>query len=125
MLEYLVVALGGAIGATLRFLAGKGATHLNIGEPFGTLFANFTGSFLLGLLLFSTERSGYLGEKWKLFIAVGILGAYTTMSAFSFESIKMLEERGFWIFLLYVVGTLLLVLCAVILGKGGSYLIVR
>ena len=125
MINYLLVAIGGAIGALMRYGVGKGVDQIGIGTPAGTLFTNFTGSFILGLLLFSSERSGFLGERWKLFLAIGILGAYTTMSTFSFESVKLLEDKGFWTFLIYVGGTLLLVLLAIGLGKAGSYVLVK
>ena len=94
----LHVALGGAIGSVLRYQLGRGMTHL-LGPqavtafPWATLAVNLIGSFAMGLLAGFLARHGQGGEQWRLFIGVGLLGGFTTFSAFSLE-MMVLVERG-------------------------------
>jgi CrcB protein len=92
------VALGGAIGALLRYQNGRLLTHW-VGVqavttfPWATLLVNVVGSLAMGLLAGFLARHGHGGEQWRLFIGVGVLGGYTTFSSFSLE-LMMLIERG-------------------------------
>lgn len=94
----LNVALGGAVGAVLRYQTGRGMTAL-LGPqtvtafPWATLTVNVIGSLAMGLLAGWLARSGTGGEQWRLLIGVGVLGGFTTFSAFSLE-MMMLIERG-------------------------------
>ena len=92
------VALGGAIGALLRYQNGRLLTYW-LGPaavtafPWATLFVNVAGSLVMGMLAGFLARHGSGGEQWRLFIGVGVLGGYTTFSSFSLE-MMMLIERG-------------------------------
>ncbi|MGZ3266272.1 MAG: fluoride efflux transporter CrcB [Croceibacterium sp.] len=92
------VALGGAIGALLRYQTGRGLTHW-LGAhavtafPWATLTVNVIGSLLMGVLAGFLARHGQGGEQWRLFIGVGVLGGFTTFSSFSLE-MMLLIERG-------------------------------
>ena len=94
----LYVALGGGIGAWLRFLVGRAWTHA-IGPvaasafPWATLSVNLIGSFAMGLLAGWLARFGTHGESWRLLLGVGVLGGFTTFSAFSLELANM-AQRG-------------------------------
>jgi fluoride exporter len=94
----LVVALGGGVGAWLRhtvgqvFLAQLGP-RLATAFPWSTLTVNILGSFAMGLLVGWLARHGHGGENWRLFLGVGVLGGFTTFSAFSLE-FALLVERG-------------------------------
>jgi len=92
MTEILLVGLGGAIGAVLRYLTGLAALKLFYGSSVytGTLFANVTGCFLAGMLLSFFSLSETAPESVILFLTVGILGSYTTFSTFALESGKLL-----------------------------------
>jgi len=92
------VALGGAIGALLRYQTGRWMT-LWLGPntvtafPWATLTVNVLGSLAMGLLAGFLARHGQGGEQWRLFLGVGVLGGFTTFSAFSLE-LMLLIERG-------------------------------
>ncbi len=90
-MNVLLVAIGGAIGAAARYLAGLWiAARFGAGFPWGTFFVNVTGSFLIGIVLVLVERGTLPGEA-RLFLAVGILGGYTTFSSFSYETLQLLS----------------------------------
>jgi CrcB protein len=91
---YLIVFLGGGVGAALRHGINIGATKaLGTGFPYGTLIINITGSFIMGLVAAYFAFKGDASQHWRLFITTGILGGYTTFSAFSLDA-ALLYERG-------------------------------
>ncbi len=86
------------------------------GFPFGTLLINFTGSLALGFFLTWAGERALADPRWRLLIAVGFCGGYTTFSSYAYESFA-LAEQGQWLpFALNVVGSNLLCLIAVLLG---------
>jgi fluoride exporter len=93
-----LVALGGGTGAVLRYQLGRGLTHW-LGAPavsafpWATLAVNLLGGLAMGLLAGAVARLGPEGETWRLLLGVGLLGGFTTFSAFSLE-LMMLVERG-------------------------------
>jgi len=92
---FLVMA-GGALGAGARHLAGRAALTLaGPGLPVGTLAINVTGGLLMGVLAGLLARTT-AGEPWRLFLGVGVLGGFTTFSAFSLDAV-LLAERGQWV----------------------------
>src|SRR3712207_6113333 len=115
-MSVLYIALGGAIGAAARYLAGLWiAARLGASFPWGTFFVNVTGSFLIGIVLVLVE-GGALPAEARLFLAVGILGGYTTFSSFSYETLQLLNGGDVVPVLLNVLGQLLIGLLAVYLG---------
>lgn len=115
-MSVLYVALGGAIGAAARYLAGLWlAALLGAGFPWGTFFVNVTGSFLIGGVLVLVE-AGTLPAEARLFFAVGILGGYTTFSSFSYETLQLVNGGDMLLVLLNTLGQLLTGLLAVYLG---------
>jgi CrcB protein len=94
-LNYLIVFLGGGIGSMLRHGVNLGAARfLGTGFPYGTLTVNITGSIVMGLLAgYFAFKSGSSAQSWRLFLMTGVLGGYTTFSAFSLDAI-LLYERG-------------------------------
>ncbi|WP_430426819.1 fluoride efflux transporter CrcB [Parasphingorhabdus sp.] len=92
----LLVMAGAAIGAAARYHLGRLLFHLGgPGFPYGTLAANLLGGLLMGLLIGTLARSNFVDEPWRLFLGVGLLGGFTTFSAFSLEVLNMIE-RGQW-----------------------------
>jgi CrcB protein len=97
MPHLVLVMLGGAVGAGARHLVGR-ATLAWWGPdyPWGTLTVNLIGGLLMGLLAGGLLRFGQSGEQMRLFLGVGILGGFTTFSAFSLDAMNMLQ-RGDWL----------------------------
>jgi len=92
----LYVAVGGGVGAVARYHVGRLFTQLpgpNPAFPWGTLTVNLTGSLFMGLVAGWLAPQGSGGEQWRLLLGVGLLGGYTTFSAFSLE-LMVLVERG-------------------------------
>jgi CrcB protein len=97
MPSLLLVMLGGAFGAGARHLVGRWALGaFGAGWPYGTLIVNLAGGLAMGLLAGWLARDGGGGESARMLIGVGVLGGFTTFSAFSLEVVTMLE-RGDWL----------------------------
>ena len=110
------VALGGAIGASARYLVSNWmASWFGPDFPWGTFFANVSGSFLIGIVLVLVE-SGSLSTEARLLLAVGILGGYTTFSSFSYESLQLMTGGAIFAAFLNMFGQLALGLIFVYLG---------
>ncbi|MES2034132.1 MAG: fluoride efflux transporter CrcB [Pseudomonadota bacterium] len=95
MEKLLFVAAGGAVGAVARYLVGVQATRaLGTGWPYGTLAVNVVGGLAMGLLFATLAlRGGADQERWRLLLGVGVLGGFTTFSAFSLEVALMIERK--------------------------------
>ncbi len=108
MERYVLVMLGGALGAALRY--GLGAwvqAWSGPGFPWSTFLINLSGSFVIGIVL-RLNLEGALSPEWRLFLAVGVLGGYTTFSTFSFETLTLVQQGEWLRALLYVGGSVLL-----------------
>jgi len=112
-----LVALGGALGASGRHLLGHWTLRaFGPGYPYGTFAANVLGAFLMGVLVgwLAFKVSG--GENMRLFLGVGLLGGFTTFSAFSLDAMRMLETKNYAQFAGYVGGSVVLSIGALIIG---------
>ncbi|MDD2762138.1 MAG: fluoride efflux transporter CrcB, partial [Methylomonas sp.] len=93
MNQLIAIALGGSAGAVARFLVANGIyAWLGRSFPFGTLFVNVSGSFLMGFLTAMLMQRFTLAVEYRAAILVGFLGAYTTFSTFALESFYLIEE---------------------------------
>lgn len=91
--KVLLVAAGGAIGAVLRFLSVGWALRLTGEAAFGTLFVNIVGSFLMGIFaILLLEKTPDFTARMAPFLLTGILGGFTTFSAFSLDAFRLLEN---------------------------------
>lgn len=119
MTRLLLVALGGAIGASARYGLGMAALRLtpNAVWPWGTFVANLIGGLLMGLLTgWLALRGGAEQETVRLFAAVGVLGGFTTFSAFSLEAMLMIERRQWALAGGYVIASAVLAIAALFVG---------
>tara|TARA_R110002020_G_scaffold70632_8_gene183261 strand:+ start:1146 stop:1532 length:387 start_codon:yes stop_codon:yes gene_type:complete len=118
MYNLILVALGGAIGASGRYgLSAFSLRQFGPGFPVGTLAANIIGSAAMGLLVgWLAFRGAENAQSVRLFLGVGLLGGFTTFSAFSLESYLMLEKKAFGAFLGYIGASFFISLAALALG---------
>ena len=115
----LLIAAGGALGAVARYGVGVWAVRLFPATqwPWGTLAVNVLGGLLMGLLAgWLAFRGGLHSESIRLFAAVGILGGFTTFSAFSLETALMIEKRQFALASGYVAASVVLSIAALFVG---------
>ena len=121
MTTLLAVGSGGFVGAVMRHLLTKGVHHwLGHGFPYGTLAVNVVGSILLGFCI-AGFRQLSLPSNLQLFLTTGMLGAFTTFSTFSIETLLMIQEGSLWKALANVAVNILLCL----LGGSLGMLIVK
>jgi CrcB protein len=93
MSDMLWISLGAVVGANLRyFVSTLSAKLLSPTLPWGTLIINITGSFILGFFLVWSSERVLTDAKWRLLVAVGFCGAYTTFSSYSFETFALFEQ---------------------------------
>ena len=119
MMRFLLVGLGGAIGAMARYGVGLAALRLAPGAtwPWATLTVNVVGGLLMGLLVgWMAERAGTGHENIRVLGAVGVLGGFTTFSAFSLETVLMIERRQFGTATAYVVASVVVAIAALMVG---------
>ncbi len=96
MPNLILVMLGGAIGAAFRYQVGRvAAERLGDSFPWGTFGVNLLGSLLMGLLAGAIAQGGRTSEPLLLFAGIGVLGGFTTFSAFSLETARMIERGEF------------------------------
>jgi CrcB protein len=116
---YLVVFIGGGIGAALRHGVNRAAlAWLGPAFPWGTLIVNILGGLAMGLLaeLFLVKGGG--SQEWRLFLATGILGGFTTFSAFSLDAALMWERGEHAVLAAYVLGSVVLSIAALFAGMA-------
>lgn len=118
MSKLLLVALGGAAGSVVRYLVGAQALRVfGSGWPYGTFAVNIVGGFLMGALVgWLAHRGGVDQERWRLLIGVGMLGGFTTFSAFSLEVALMIEKRAYGQAFSYSAASVLLSVAALFAG---------
>jgi len=116
----LLVALGGGIGSVLRWLVQVVANRLAPGSafPWGTLAVNVAGSFAIGLLMTLALERVLVSNELRGFLVTGVLGGFTTFSAFSWESLALLRDGQWPAALAYVGGSLVAGLAAAFAGAA-------
>jgi len=116
-MEYFLVAMGGTLGGTTRYIIGKYISEKsNCNFPFGTFIINITGAILFGIFL-----SFQVSQSFYLFFGEGFFGAYTTFSTFMYEGFKLFQTNEKLHLLIYVLGSLALGIIGLFIGyKIGS-----
>lgn len=110
-----LIGLGGALGASARFMLGNQIMRLSKSLfPYSTFVINITGSFFLGLLI-NLHNSGTIGELVYSFLGIGFCGAFTTFSTFAYEAAAMMMKKQLTITLFYII-------CSVLISLAGAYI---
>jgi CrcB protein len=105
-MNYLLVFIGGGLGSTLRHIINVVSPRvLGTGFPYHTFIINITGSMVMGLIAGYLAFKGEASQPWRLFLMTGILGGYTTFSAFSLDAALLYERGEIGLALFYVLGS--------------------
>jgi fluoride exporter len=114
---FVWVALGGALGSVARLLVSQGVSRV-MGDafPYGILFVNIFGSFVMGLVMALLMRKVTTDPSMQMFLATGILGGFTTFSAFSFDVLKLVNSEQTTAALVYVLASVFVSIAAVLIG---------
>jgi len=123
MTAYLIVFVGAGLGGMARHGVNVAGARLGYAFPLGTLTVNVAGSFLMGVLAaWFVQRTG-LPQHVRLFLTTGLLGGFTTFSAFSLDAALMWERGAFGPFALYVLGSLVLSVAGLFAGMAAVRLL--
>lgn len=123
-MSLVLIAIGGALGALARYgLSGWVQARVGL-FPWGTLVVNVLGSFLLGFAIRYLE-STVVPPEWRQAIAIGLLGAFTTFSTFSYEAVALVQGGDWGRAAAYVVGSVALAVVALLAGLGVADVSVR
>jgi CrcB protein len=115
-MKLLLVFLGGGLGSAFRYLIGLGLNHSDYLTPKGTFLVNVLGSLLIGLLAGYNLRTMHLNHEYQALLIAGFLGGFTTFSSFAFENIVMLQSGKTFLFLSYLLSTIVFGLLAAATG---------
>lgn len=127
MHKLLIIGVGGFIGAVLRYLLSGYVQKWSdtVDFPYGTLVVNLVGCLLIGMFTRMDELRSVLTPEVRLFLFIGILGAFTTFSTFGNETINLLNDKRFLLGIVNIGGHILFCLLAVMVGRLSTYLIWR
>lgn len=117
METFLLISLGAMLGANLRYWVGIWvASRLGTSFPYGNLIINLTGSLALGFFMTLAVDRLLLDPRWRVLLAIGFLGSYTTFSSYTFESVNLIMDNQWLLGLLNLFGSALVGGVAVFLG---------
>lgn len=124
MLNYILVSAGAAVGGAFRYgISNYIQRHISVIFPYGTLVVNVIGSFILGITMFYLNEKELIGSEFRLFLAVGFCGGFTTFSAFSYETISLFRDAEFGLAIFNVFLNVILCLIGIYLAYLISKLI--
>ena len=112
--NFILVGLGGGLGSMLRYAVSISVTVKNF--PLGTFAVNIVGSFIIGIVLALSVKDESFLNNWKVFLATGICGGFTTFSSFSAENVTLFQNGKMGIALLYITLSIVLGIAATWLG---------
>ena len=116
MFNILFVATGGATGAVLRYILTSFSKNLFTSSIYGTLSVNILGSFLIGYLITSDYAESLSEDFVKFFLIIGLLGSFTTFSAFSYEVVNLINSKKMFISFFYIFISILLCILFAYIG---------
>lgn len=113
----LLVGAGGFVGSVARFLSQQFvARHYPSSFPWGTFAVNVVGCFLIGLIYAISEKGSVMSPEWRLLLATGFCGGFTTFSSFAYENIVLMRDGELLFTFLYVAGSIVIGFAAAYLG---------
>ena len=116
---YLVVFVGGGLGAAIRHGANRASlAWFGPDYPYGTLFVNISGGLLMGVFAELLLLKGGGSQEWRLFLATGLLGGFTTFSAFSLDAALMWQRSEYSALGIYIVASVLFSIAALFMGMA-------
>ena len=120
-MNYLLVFIGGGLGSTLRHIINVVMRRaLGTAFPYHTFIINITGSIVMGLIAGYLAFKGEASQPWRLFLMTGILGGYTTFSAFSLDAALLYERGEIGLALFYVLGSVVLSIAGLFAARAGA-----
>jgi fluoride exporter len=111
--NFLLIGLGGAAGSMIRYAFALWFKHSSF--PLATFLVNIIGCFVIGCVFAVSVRNEVFASNWKLFLATGICGGFTTFSAFSSENLQLIQQGRFGVFVFYAA-------VSVLVGLGATWL---
>lgn len=124
-MHVIYIGLGGFIGAVSRYLVSRYLGNLIPSFPLGTLAVNILGSFILGFIIYSLSQGKTISPDMRDFITIGIIGGFTTMSSFAYESFRMAELGQMLFFALNIALNIVLCIAAIYAGKELAMLLTK
>ena len=116
MFNLILVATGGATGAVLRFILTNLSKSLFATNIYGTLSVNILGSFLIGYFITSNIFKNFSEDFIRFFLIIGLLGSFTTFSAFSYEAVSLVMEKKIFVSIIYIFFSILVCILSAYLG---------
>jgi fluoride exporter len=117
--NFLAVSLAAVVGANLRYVLSRlAARELGLVFPYGTLFINIAGSFIVGLFLIWTSQRVLIDPHWRLVVVIGFCGSFTTFSSYAFETMAYFEHGQWGLMLVNILSNNLLCLAAALAGMA-------
>jgi CrcB protein len=119
VLDFLAISLGAIVGANARYFISRFTSRVyGPAFPYGTLFINVTGSFIVGFFMIWTTQRVIVDPRWRLLVVVGFCGGFTTFSSYAYESMAYVEQGQWGLMLTNVVANNLLCLIAALAGMS-------
>ena len=113
------IAAGGAVGALARHFLNSGVAHfMGTSFPWGIFVANILGSFLMGVMISTFAHLGNPSQALRAFLTIGMLGAFTTFSTFSLDSVTLIERGSYGPAAFYIIGSVALALAGLVAGMA-------
>lgn len=119
MKDFLAISIAAIIGANLRYLLSRlAAIELGSVFPYGTLFINIAGSFIVGFFIIWTSERVLIDPRWRLLVVIGFCGSFTTFSSYAFETMAYFEQGQWGLMLANLFGNNILCLGAALAGMA-------
>jgi CrcB protein len=115
--DIILIGIGGMAGSIARYLTATYFARIIPSQfPYGTFAVNIIGCLVIGIVFGLSERFGWFTNDWRIFLATGFCGGYTTFSAFAIENVQLLQQSNYLTFALYSIASFIVGPLAVFIG---------